>query len=628
MARDNKKNSDVDFEDELENRADEKTIQRAFVRSLIAIVAIGVVVGAVVLAINFWPKPPKELSNTKVAAPELRKIELDLVPQVTFKNVTTEAGIQFQHENGAQGEKLLPETMGSGVAFFDYDNDNDNDLFVVNSCEWKLEETPEESTLKLFQNDGKGNFKDVSAEVGLNIKMYGMGVAVGDFDNDGWRDLFISAVGPSKLFRNVEGKFTDVTADAGVAGAADQWSTGCGFFDYDRDGKLDLFVCNYVVWSREIDLSLKSTLDGKTRAYAPPRQFTGTFPYLYRNEGNGKFRDVSAEAGIQVRNPNTNVAVAKSLGISFFDANEDGWPDVLVANDTVQNMLFINDKAGKFSELGVGAGIAYGDDGAARGAMGADAAFYRNNDMLAIAIGNFSNEPTSFFVRKPLKANSVEFSDRALANGVGPESRRELKFGIFFFDYDLDGRLDLLSANGHLENEIEKIQKQQKYQQPPHLFWNASPKSRTEFVSVPKEKCGGDMCEVMVGRGSAFGDIDGDGDLDVVLTGCGQPIRLLRNENSLGNNWVRIRLEDPNGQRDALGAKVTLTVGEEKMTRYVTTTRSYLSQSELELTFGLGKGERVDQVEITWPDGSTQTITDTAINKLNVIKKNSESKST
>jgi hypothetical protein len=431
-----------------------------------------------------------------------------------------------------------------------------------------------------------------------------MGVAVGDYDNDGLPDVFITAVGGNHLFHNQgHGKFLEVTKDAGVGGLADGWSMSAAFLDYDNDGKLDLFVCNYVHWSPEIDRSKSYELPNIGRSYGPPRNFTGTFPQLFHNDGGGHFTDVSASAGIQIKDPGTGLPMAKSLAVSPVDVDNDGWIDLVVANDTVQNFLFHNQHNGTFREIGARSGIAYDAYGLVRGAMGIDSARFRNDDALGIAIGNFANEMNALYVAKP---DSLMFADEATQQGVGPASQKFLKFGLFFFDYDLDGRLDVLTANGHLEPEINRVQPTEQYRQPAQLFWNRGEKG---FSAVPSSKCGNDLVKPIVGRGSAFADIDGDGDLDVVLTQVAGPPMLLRNDQKLGHHWIRLKLIGTKSNRDAIGAWVNVRVGGRTLSRQVMPTRSYLSQSELPVTIGLGKSEKVETVTIIWPSGVKQKIT-------------------
>jgi len=603
---------------------DDRAIGNALRMSLVAILFLVAIVSGVIYVSNLPPKSP-EIVESKTNPAQKRAAPKVALPEVKFADITEAAGIKFRHVTGAYGEKLLPETMGSGAAFFDYDNDGDQDLLLINSTYWPWKKPDEaaDPTPALYQNDGKGNFTDVTEEAGLKFSLYGMGVACGDYDNDGWIDLFLTAVGPSRLLRNVQGKFADVTVAAGVAGSPDQWGSSAGFFDYNNDGLLDLFVCNYIQWSRAIDLSLGSTYDGKNRAYAPPTPFQGAFCSLFRNEGQGRFADVSADAGVQVRNRDTSVPVGKSLGVVFVDLNEDGFCDVVVANDTVQNFVFQNLKGEKFQECGSTVGVAFDPAGNARGAMGIDVARFRNNKLYGIVIGNFANEPTSLYVAQDVgRGNDVFclFTDEAVATGLGPQSRLELKFGVFFFDYDLDGRLDICTANGHLEKDIATIQRSQQYEQPPQLFWNGGEKGETEFVKVPADVVGDGFSRRMVGRGSAYADIDGDGDLDVLLTGSGGAPRLLRNDQQLGHHWLRLALKTSGRNVYAYGAAVELHAGGQVQERFVQPTRGYMSQSELVLTFGLGQTDKIDKVLIRWPDGSQQEIKELAVDKQHTIK--------
>ena len=605
--------------------ADDAKIATAFRSSLVVIGLLVLIAVGGFLVVKFWPKEEAEELTGELIAPTTRTTEEVEVPKVKFTDMTEAAGIDFAHVNGAQGLKLLPETMGGGVAAFDYDNDGDADLLFVNSCYWPDEQPADVETPKmaLYRNDGDWKFVDVTEEAKLDVSFYGMGCAVADFDGDGWRDLFVTGVDGNRLFRNEQGSFVDVTESAGVGGLDGEWSTSCGWFDYDRDGNLDLFVCNYVRWTRELNIQLKPTLDGKNRAYAPPTQFAGRFPYLYHNNGDGTFTEVGEAAGLHIRNPDTGVPVPKSLGIVFVDYNNDNWPDVFVANDVVPNLLFENQKDGTFSDVGVLVGIAYDKRGQARGAMGMDAAYHRNDDSLSIAIGNFADEPTSLYVFQGRQT----FTDEATATGLGPQTEEELTFGVMWFDYDLDGRLDFLSSNGHLENEIEKIRENQRYAQEPHLFWNAGPENPDEFISVDESLCGKDICKPMVGRGSASADFDLDGDLDLILAGCGQPPRLLRNEQDLNHHWLRVKLRDRGSNWEALGAVVRVRVGDRVMTRVVSPTRSYLSQSESVASFGLGEQASIDGLEVTWPDGTTESYDIDAVDQLHVIERESDAAS-
>jgi len=542
------------------------------------------------------------------------------VPAAGFTDITAAAGITFVHNNGAYGDKLLPETMGGGVAFFDFDNDGRADLLFVNSTDWPWQnsEGKRHGVMALYHNEGQNHFRDVTAHSGLDVSFYGMGVAVGDYDNDGLSDVFFTAVGPNHLFHNEgQGRFTEVTSAAGVAGLPNEWSTSAAWLDYDNDGRLDLFVCNYVRWSREIDFEVDYRLVGIGRAYGPPMNFPGTFPYLYHNDGNGHFTEVSLSAGLQIKNPATGVPSAKSLGVAPVDIDGDGWIDLVVANDTVQNFVFQNQRNGTFKEIGARSGIAFDSYGQTRGAMGIDSARFRNDNSLGIAIGNFANEPNALYVSQ---RDSLIFADEAITEGVGPASRLLLKFGLFFFDYDLDGRLDVLTANGHIEEEINKTQRAITYRQPAQLFWNSGSTHGMNFIPVPADKCGTDIFKPIVGRGSAYADIDGDGDLDAVITQINGPPLLLRNDQRLAHHWLRLKLVGTKSNRDAIGAWVRVRARGRTMSQQVMPTKGYLSQSELVLTFGLGGSDHPDEVTVSWPGGGVQKLNELRVDSLNVIQ--------
>ncbi|HUP22470.1 MAG TPA: CRTAC1 family protein [Thermoanaerobaculia bacterium] len=619
---------DRNEEAELEEEQDDAVIGVAFRRSLWILLGLAVAVALVLVVVRLGREDPPALEIDAAAPMSVVSRGEATPPVVRFTDVTRAAGIDWTHVSGATGERFLPETMGGGAAFFDYDGDGDPDLLLVNSDTWEHfyggagTGGPRSA---LYENDGRGSFRDVSRETGLDLRLYGTAVAVGDFDNDGWVDVFIAALGRNRLLRNEArpggGRhFVDVTARAGVGGEEQEWSSSSTFLDFDNDGYLDLFVGNYVRWSREIDLEVNHTLVGVGRAYGPPFQYEGTFPYLYRNNGDGTFTDVSAEAGVQVRNPATDQPVAKTLGVIPIDGDGDGFTDLVVANDTVRNFYFRNRGDGTFEEVGELYGVAYSREGAATGAMGIDAARYRDDGELGLVIGNFSNEMSSLYVTQ---GDPTLYADEAIPEGVGAPSRRALTFGIFFFDYDLDGRLDLLQNNGHLESEISKVDPSQEYRQAPQLFWNAGGRPRT-FVEVDLETAG-DLGAKVVGRGSAFADIDGDGDLDVLLLQTGGRPILLRNDQELGHHWLRVTLEGRGGagsNRGAHGARVELRAGGRAQQRYVTPTRSYQSQSELAVTFGLGPAARVEELElvVTWPDGSRQTVPVEGVDRVIAVR--------
>ncbi len=556
------------------------------------------------------PPPPAVIPEAKApVAP--KAFDMATVPDVRFVEITKEAGIDFRHANAARGEKLLPETMGSGAAFLDYDGDGDQDLFLVNSDSWPDAKAEPRPTQHLYRNDGKGHFQDVSKEAGLDRSFFGMGVAVGDYDNDGDPDLYVTALGGNFLFRNDgQGHFEDVTAESATRGG-DGWFTSAAFFDMDNDGDLDLFACCYVAWSEKIDRGISTQLlgTGKGRAYDPPAAYNGSHCLLLRNDG-GKFVDVSESAGIQVRSPDKRAPLAKALGVAPYDVDGDGKVDLAVANDTVVNFFFHNLGGGKFEEIGLTTGIAFDQSGSTRAAMGIDWGDFKNDGTLGLAIGNFANEMTALYVTE--KPSDLQFSDLANIYGLGAPTQPPLKFGLFFFDYDLDGRLDLLSANGHLESDIALTQASETYAQSAQLFWNTGQVGRQLFVLVGPDKVGPDLLRPIVGRASTFADIDGDGDLDVLITENGGPAHLFRNDGGSKNRWLRLELVGSASNRDAIGAKVTIEAGGIVSKRQLFLAKGYLSSVEHPLTFGIGKAEKADKVTIVWPTGATSELKDIA----------------
>lgn len=572
------------------------------------------------------PPPVKIIALAQETAEEIQADEAR-IPRVTMTDITQSAGIRFLHENGAIGEKLLPESMGGGVAFFDYDNDLDADLLLVNSGNWPGQKVSSASQPRcaLYRNEGGGKFSDVSVESGLDVSLFGMGVAVGDYDGDGWSDVFFSALGPDRLFRNVQGRFVETTAIAGVAGGNEAWGTSCCWLDYNRDGQLDLFVCNYLEWSRELDLSRTYQLSNGKRAYRPPQSFQGAQSYLYRNEGGGRFQDVSATAGIEVVNrddPGRPQPVGKALGVSSFDFDGDGWQDLVVASDEARNFLFHNLGNGAFEEIAEQAGIAYDYAGGVNGGMGIDVARWRNAKRSAVAIGTFVNEAATFHCSDD---SGLFFRDESLQVGLASPTRPNSQFAMVFFDYDLDGRLDLFAANGHVESDIDEVSTVYRFRQFPNLFWNAGSACRKELVLVPIDKVGESFAAPLAGRGAAYADIDGDGDLDLVITQVAGSPRLLRNDQALGHHWLRVKVLGRGADREALGAVVRLHHGTTTQERQVCATRGYLSQSELTVTFGLGEVESVDRLEVTWPDGTTVTLQKPPLDQLLIISPESYS---
>ncbi len=591
-------------------------------------------------------------------------------PPAHFTDVTAAAGIDFVHHNGATGEKLLPETMGGGVAFLDFDRDGDQDLLFVDSGRWPEEligssagSGAESGTgpargpapgddrgptggVTLYANDGGGRFRDVTAETGLDrifhgpgaVPFYGQGVAAGDVDGDGWIDLYLTAVGSNRLLRNRGGVFEDVTAATGTGGG-DRWSTCAAFFDADGDGDLDLFVCDYLTWSaakdRALDRTVPFTGDGRGLTYARPQSYPGAHPLLFRNDtGNGTvaFTEVARAAGLFVDSADGQ-PLSKALAVAPVDLDRDGRTDLLVTDDTVRNLFFHNlgprDGIPRFEEVGELFGLAYDPDGRSTGAMGVDWGYLTGaaggagaGDAagdLAILVGNFAHEHTSLY---RAQSDPTFFADDSLRLGLGGATREPLTFSVLLFDYDLDGRLDLVQANGHVESDIDRIEPSLTHAQPPQLFWNTG---GTPLLAQVAGEAAGDLDRPLVGRGAAYADIDGDGDLDLVLTQTGGPPVLLRNDlgppDRRGRHWLRLRLAGRAPNRDAVGALVELTAGGRTQRRQVEPTRGYLSQVELPVTFGLGPDATVERLVVTWPDGARERFEVPAVDRLLVLER-------
>jgi hypothetical protein len=503
-------------------------------------------------------------------------------------DVTTAAGIRFQHNSGAYGGKLLPETLGSGCAFLDYDADGWQDILLINGMDWPGHQR-QRSTLRLYRNNRNGTFTDVTKAAGLDIELYGMGVAVGDYDNDGFADIFISCVGQSRLFHNTgKGTFVDVTRSSGLFGRQGL-STSALWFDYDRDGLLDLFVCNYVRWSPEHDVFC--SLDGTHKSYCTPEAYRGDTCWLFHNRGNGTFEDVTATSGIFDSS-------SKSLGVAMLDYDQDGWPDLLVANDTQPNKLYRNLHNGKFKDVAVEAGLAFSSEGKARAGMGVDVGDFDNSGRPGIAITNFDNEMIGLY----RSTKPGVYDDVATIAGIGAPSKNTLGFGCLFLDIDLDGFLDLAVANGHIDETVRNIRGNVGYAQPPQLFLNRGAGKFQDVANL----AGGEFDTPKVGRGLAFADFDRDGDLDLLLTTNNGRAFLFRNDPSAGNHSIRFELHGTKSNRDAIGATVEIFAGDLHQSRMVRGGASYLSQSELPLTFGLAKRDKLDRLVINWPSGRTE----------------------
>jgi uncharacterized protein YndB with AHSA1/START domain len=513
---------------------------------------------------------------------------------VTFTDITAASGVKFTHNSGRSGKKYLPESLGSGVALFDADGDGWLDILLINGRDW--DPKGRTSLPALYHNNHDGTFTNVIRGSGLDVQMYGMGVAVADYDNDGREDVYVTSLDGDRLFHNEGGgKFKDVTAASGIRNAS--FGTSAAWLDYDRDGKVDLFVANYVQWSRDKDLWC--SLDGAIKSYCTPESYKGTGSKLYRNLGGGKFEDVSQKAGV-------GDPTSKSLGVAVLDYNGDGWPDLFVANDTQPNKLYRNQGNGTFKDEALEAGVAFSEEGTARGAMGVDAADYDRSGRPHLLVGNFTNEMLALYHNE----GGGVFVDEAPSSTVGQVSLLTLTFGVFFFDYDLDGLPDILAANGHLEEEINRVQPRIQYKEPPLLFRNLG---NGKFATAA---VGSAFARPMVARGAAYGDLDNDGDLDVVFTTNHGPAVVFRNDGGNRNHWLRVKTVGTRSNRDGLGTVVRVTSAGGKQWTLVRTGSSYCSQSEIAPTFGLGPDKVVQTLELEWPSGTRQRFTNLPANQV------------
>jgi enediyne biosynthesis protein E4 len=514
---------------------------------------------------------------------------------VRFTDVTAAAGIKFLHNSGRAGKKWLPETMGSGCAFFDADGDGWLDILLINGKDW----TPRgrRSTAALYRNNHNGTFTDITRASGLDIEIYGLGVTIGDYDNDGRDDVYITALGGDHLFHNEgSGHFRDVTREAGIQNA--NFSSSAAWLDYDRDGKLDLFVANYVQWTQQNDLYC--SLDGSTKSYCTPESYKGTSSKLYHNLGGGRFEDVTSKAGLA--DP-----TSKSLGVAVLDYNNDGWPDLFISNDTQPNKLYRNLQNGQFKEEGLPSGVAFGEDGVARGAMGVDAADYDRSGRQHLIVGNFSNQMLGLYHNE----GHGLFVDEAPRSSIGRASLLSLTFGLFFFDYDLDGYPDILAANGHIEEEIGRIQPKIQYRELPLLFHN---QTHGKFDTVNA------FTQPMVARGAAYGDFDQDGDLDVLFSTNGGPAYLYRNDGGNRNHWLQLKLIGSKSNRSAIGAVARVTSPGGTQSQTVHSGSSYCSASDLAMTFGLANDTQASAIEIDWPSGTHQKLTNVAAGQRLIVR--------
>jgi hypothetical protein len=508
-----------------------------------------------------------------------------------FADVTKQAGISFLHNSGAFGKKYLPETLGPGCAFLDYDNDGWLDVLLVNGMDWPGH-VRQRTTMKLYRNNRDGTFTDVTHEAGLDVELYGIGVAVADYDNDGFQDIFVTTWGQNRLFHNDgKGRFSDVTKASGLDGYS-SLSTSALWFDYNRDGHLDLLVANYVKWSPETDIFC--TMDGQTKSYCTPEAYPGTTCWLFRNRGNGTFEDVTGKAGL-------DDPTSKSLGLAMLDYDQDGWPDIFIANDTQPNKLYRNNHDGTFTEKGVLAGVAFSPDGVARAGMGTDAADFNNSGFPGLMVTNFTYQELGLYRND----GDGLFVDVALHSAVGRDTRLTLGFGCFFIDVDLDGMLDLFVANGHIDPTISRIAADVSYAERPELFRNEGIHG---FRNVAGQ-LGKSFASPKVARGAAYGDFDNDGDVDILLTTNSGPAYLYRNDCERAHHHsIRFRTVGKQSNRDGIGAQVRIWTPAGMRWRMVKSGSSYLSSSEQTLTFGLADSTEIDRAVVQWPSGRLQQL--------------------
>jgi len=529
----------------------------------------------------------------------LRPLAATATGAVRFTDATREAGISFRHVNGASGQKYYVETMGSGACWFDADGDGDVDLFVVNSSELPGFKTATKPRSRLYRNDGNGKFTDVTDEAGVGARGYGMGCVAGDIDGDGDLDLYVTNFGPNVLYRNLgNGKFQDVTAEAGVAGGG--WSASAAFADIDNDGDLDLYVTRYIDFTLQTNKYCGQNKPGY-RAYCHPDEYNGVPDLLYRNKGDGHFEDVSRRAGIA--NP-----IGKGLGVVFTDVNDDGWPDIYVANDKTMNFLYLNQKDGTFKDISLVSGTGFSEAGQVQAGMGTDAADVNGDGRMDLVVTNLDYETNELYVNN----GDLTFSDATFKAGIAESSFLHVGFGAAFVDYDNDGAPDLLVANGHIIDNIGLTSTEVTYEQPRSMLRNDGAGRFREAGPA----LGPSFTAPNVGRGLAIADYDDDGDADFFVVNNNRDAQLLRNDGgSAAGHWLRVKLQGTKSNRDGVGARIRVktrdAAGKERLqANEVREGSSYLSQNDLRVRFGLGPATTIDEVQIRWPSGAVQTLKD------------------
>ena len=545
------------------------------------------------------------LIATVVQGPLIPPVSADT--NIQFVDVTQEAGIHWKHVDGRSGQKYFMETLGSGAAFFDYDADGDPDLYFVNGAPLPGYVSQEIPTNCLYQNNGDGTFTDVTEKAGVGDTGYGHGCAVGDYNNDGQLDLYVTNYGTNRLYRNNgDGTFTEVAESAGVT--EPRWSTSCAFADYDRDGNLDLYVVNYIVF--DINENPWCGLREKgIRAYCEPDNFTAQSDTLYRNNGDGTFTDATKTAGIY----NTT---GKGLGVVWADYNNDGAADIYVANDSTENLFYRNNGDGTFEEVGFMVGVALSEDGAAENGMGTTFGDWNNDGWFDLTVTNYAQQTNTLY------HNDADgfFTDATATTKTAQLTYPYLGWATAFIDYDNDGYQDLFVANGHLHENLAELGQEGTYGQRNLLFRNNSNGTFTEV----SETLGPGMKLTDVSRGATFADYDLDGDIDIVVTNSNTAPRLLRNDGGNRKNWLQIRLTATNGSTDAIGARVKITTGKLTQTREVRSADGYLSQQDLTLHFGIGDSEQVDSIEVQWQTGAKQLIGSVPANQVLSLEENGD----
>jgi hypothetical protein len=521
---------------------------------------------------------------------------------ISFENVAASIGVSFTHTNGASADKYLVETMGSGGVLFDYDKDGSLDLFLVDGGSIADATINARARHRLYKNTGKGAFKDVSESSGIRHREYGQGVCAGDVDNDGRVDLYITNDGPNELYRNTgNGAFADITRAANVG--APGWSTSCAFFDMDGDGDLDLFVTNYLDAPKSNNRFCGDP-QRRIRVYCHPLVYPPVPNVLYRNDGKGVFMDVTSAAGL-------SKYLGNGLGVAVGDYDDDGRPDVFVANDSVPNFLFHNEGGGRFTEVGLLAGVAVARDGKPRAGMGTEFADYDGDGKLDLVVTNHEFESTSLFRGDGRGA----FVDVTLEAGISSPTLPFVGFGVAFLDIDNDADLDLSIVNGHVIDNTAVFRAGSTHKQRKLLFQNTNGR---RFAEVGRQS-GPGFARDDVGRTLLAGDIDNDGDIDIVVTNNGGAAEVLRNSVGNGRNSIEVRVVGSRSNRDGLGARVTVTAGGRTQVREVKSGSSYLGQNDLRVHVGLGDATRVDRIDVRWPAGTTETIRDIPANQIVTI---------